>query len=100
MKTSPEVEPEAVTVAEFLKLYTVLPTRTLQGVAAEQPAPMVSVPFDSEVLKSPNCDAKEAPLPEPEPLPLPASNVQTFVAVHAYRLLPAAAALLKNSCPT
>src|ERR1700761_294533 len=99
MKTSPEVEPDADTVAELLKLYTVLPTRTLQGVLAEQPEPMVSVPLESVVPKSPSWAAKEAPLPEPElPLPpFPASKLQTFVAVHAYRLIPAAAALLKNS---
>ena len=105
MKISPEPEPVTVTVAGLLKLYTVLPTRTLQGVVEEQPEPMVTVPLESDVLKSPSWDANEAPVPEPVPPPvplppLPASKLHTFAAVHAYRLTPAAAAELKNNWPT
>lgn len=99
MNTSPDVVPDDVTVAEVLKLYTVFPTRTLQGVPAEQPEPMVSVPLESAVLKSPNWDANDAPPVPPLPL-LPASKLHTFVAVHAYRFMPAAAAELKYNWPT
>ena len=64
--------------------------RALQGVVAEQPAPTVTVPLASTAAKSPSWAAMLAPDPFPA-----VSSVHRFGAVHAYKLAPAGAALLK-----
>jgi hypothetical protein len=76
-------------VAGVVKVYTVSPTRTLQGVDAEQFAPLVRTVFGVVIVtaRSPSMDAIPAPPLPPPPL----SSVNTLVAVHPYRFCPAGA---------
>jgi hypothetical protein len=90
-----------VAVAPAVMLYTSPPNRTLQGVEAEQFAPIVKTVSDVLIAcRSPSWLAMVAPdVPDP-PLVPPLSTVQILGAEHPYKFAPDGEAELKKSWPT